>query len=189
MSKDKKNKSHQSSKSNSAVTTASIVTRTAQANVPPAQKAPPAKNTEPTDCSLPASATLQQQRAAFALTRIKALAVEWANDAKKQKEFNKEFNSYASSMPFMIHANGLGQTAAFYRRKGTDHTYYRLYQLLGDWLSQTHQPFAGQADLLNGITQSDMDAYLAAQAEALLLLDWVKKLASAFLAEEEEANP
>lgn len=186
MSKNKnRNKPHQPPKSNSAVTAASIAPRTAQPNVPPAQKAPPAKNTEPTDCSLPASATLQQQRAAFALERIRTLAGEWANDAKKQKEFN----SYASAMPFMIHANGLGQTAAFYRRKGTGHTYYRLYQLLGDWLSRPDQPFAGHADLLNGITQSDMDAYLAAQAEALLLLDWVKKLASAFLAEEEEANP
>lgn len=175
MSKDKKNKSHQSSKSNPAVTTASIVTRTAQANVPTAKEAPPAN----------ASATLQQQRAAFALTQIKKLAVEWKDDAKKQKEFN----SYASSMPFMIHANGLGQTAAFYRRKGTENTYYRLYRLLGEWLSRPDQPFVGQADLLDGITQSDMDAYLAAQAEALLLLDWVKKLASACLAEEEEANP
>ncbi len=137
------------------------------------------------DATLPASATLQQQRAAFALARIQALAGEWANDVKKQKEFN----SYASAMPFMIHANGLGQTAAFYRRKGSDHTYYRLYQLLGDWLGQPGQPFAGRPDLLGGVTRSDLDAYLAAQAEALLFPDWVKKLASAFLARDEETVP
>jgi len=131
---------------------------------------------------LPANATLQQQRAQFALGRIRALRNEWENDPKKQKEFN----SYASAMPFMIHANGLGQTAAFYRRKGPAHTYYRLYQLLGDWLSQPDQPFAGKTDLLDGITQSGMEAYLAAQVEAMLLLDWIKKLASAFLARDEE---
>lgn len=135
------------------------------------------------DAAFPAGASLQQRRAVFALTRIRALAVEWANEVKKQKEFN----SYASAMPFMIHANGLGQTAAFYRRKGMDHSYYRLYKLLGDWLSQADQPFAGKADLLDGITQSNMDAYLAAQAEAMLFLDWVKKLASAFLARDEES--
>jgi CRISPR-associated protein Cmr5 len=134
--------------------------------------------------ALPATATLQQRRAHFALTRIRPLTDEWKEDAKKQKEFN----SYASAMPFMIHANGLGQTAAFYRRKGPEHTYYRLYALLGDWLSQTDQPFAGQPDLLEGITQSDMDTYLAAQVEAMLFLDWVKKLASAFLAREEEVS-
>ncbi len=132
--------------------------------------------------SLSANATLQQQRAHFALTRIRALADEWEDDLKKQKEFN----SYASAMPFMIHANGLGQTAAFYRRKGPAHTYYRLYQLLGDWLSRADQPFAGTTDLLDGITQSSMEAYLAAQVEAMLFLDWVKKLSSAFLARDEE---
>ncbi len=133
---------------------------------------------------LPANATLQQRRAHFALTRIQALADEWTDKPEKQKEFN----SYASAMPFMIHANGLGQTAAFYRRKGTDHTYDPLYKLLGDWLSQPDQPFDGKTDLLEGITQSDMDAYLAAQVEAMLFLDWVKKLSSAFLAREEETR-
>ncbi len=132
--------------------------------------------------SVPANATLQQRRAYFALTRIRKLADEWKDEPKKQKEFN----SYASAMPFMIHANGLGQTAAFYRRKGPDHTYYRLYQLLGDWLREADQPFAGSTDLLDGITQFSMDAYLAAQVEAMLFLDWVKKLASAFLARDEE---
>lgn len=162
-------------------------TRTAPKPTTPASSAPPLldQGGGEKDAAFSAGATLQQRRAVFALTRIRALAVEWQEEPKKQKEFN----SYASAMPFMIHANGLGQTAAFYRRKGTDHTYYRLYQLLGDWLGQPGQPFAGQPDLLDGVTRSDLDAYLAAQAEALLFLDWVKKLASAFLAREEETAP
>lgn len=179
----------QPNKNSSAITAASVTARAAQTSTvpstPAAGGAPPTGTAEATAATLPASATLQQRRADFALARIQALAGEWANDVKKQKEFN----SYASAMPFMIHANGLGQTAAFYRRKGTDHTYYRLYKLLGDWLGQPGQPFAGQPDLLGGVTRSDLDAYLAAQAEALLFLDWVKKLASAFLAREEETAP
>lgn len=130
----------------------------------------------------PPQGTPQQERARFALERIRALAGEWQDDQKKQKEFN----SHASAMPFMIRANGLGQTAAFYRRKGEAHVYYQLYKLLGDWLAESYQPFEGQRDLLIAITQSDQDAYLAAQIEALLFLDWVKKLASAFLAREED---
>ncbi|EGV32631.1 CRISPR-associated protein, Cmr5 family [Thiorhodococcus drewsii AZ1] len=139
----------------------------------------PSAREEPRDRGTP-----EQQRARFALDRIKALAEEWRNDLKTQKEFN----SHASAMPFMIRANGLGQTAAFYRRKGTDHVYYRLYALLGDWLAQAERPFDGKPDLLAAITQSEQDAYLAAQIESLLFLDWVKKLASAFLAREDEAD-
>ncbi len=120
---------------------------------------------------------MQQQRARFALERVQRLSETWQDNQKKQKEFN----SYAKAMPFMIHANGLGQTAAFYRRKGTEDTYYELYRLLGDWLSQTSQPFAGKTDLLDGITQTDMPTYMAAQAEAMLFLDWVAKFASAFM--------
>ncbi|MBK1656456.1 type III-B CRISPR module-associated protein Cmr5 [Allochromatium vinosum] len=134
--------------------------------------------------SQPPLATPEQQRAAFALKHIQALRDEWQDKPKEQKEFN----SHASAMPFMIRANGLGQTAAFYRRKGTDHVYYRLYELLGDWLAELECPFSGQRDLLTAITQSDQDAYLAAQIEALLFLDWVKKLASAFLAREDDAD-
>jgi CRISPR-associated protein Cmr5 len=126
-------------------------------------------------------ATPQQERARFALERIQTLANDTLKDQPKAQQ---EFNSHASAMPFMIRANGLGQTAAFYRRKGEAHLYFTLYQLLGDWLTKPNQPFEGKTDLLSAITQSDQDAYLAAQIEALLFLDWVKKLASAFLARE-----
>ncbi|MBK1695133.1 type III-B CRISPR module-associated protein Cmr5 [Chromatium weissei] len=136
-------------------------------------KTPPVRNNSVS------TKTPEQERAEFALQHITDFAKN--SDEKSQKEFN----SYASSMPFMIHANGLGQTAAFYRRKGEKNTYYELYKLLGEWLAKDGRPFAGKSDLLNAITQSDQDAYLAAQIEALLFLDWVKKLASAFLAREE----
>jgi len=126
----------------------------------------------------PANATLQQRRAHFALTRINDLAT------KLKVDDQKKFVSYAKEMPFMIHANGLGQTAAFYRRKGKDDVYFQLYSLLGDWLCQSDQPFAGHNDLLEAITQENMTTYLAAQAEAVLFLDWVKNFAGAFMASD-----
>ncbi len=123
--------------------------------------------------------TIQQQRAKFALERIQKLPVKL-----KQKE-QTEFISYASSLPAMIHMNGLGQAMAFCKVKGKDReSYAQLYQLVSDWLIERGQPYAGQKSVLDGITQCDMQHYQLAQAEALVLMSWVKKFAKAFLAEE-----
>ena len=121
--------------------------------------------------------TLQQQRAAYALKRVKAFKEE----AHSQKEWT-EYKSYASALPAMIHMNGLGQAAAFFKSKGGMHQV--LYQLLSDWLCENNKPFRLYDDLLTGITQEDMQTYRLAQAEAQALMDWVKKFAKAYLREE-----
>ena len=118
---------------------------------------------------------LQQQRAAFALNQVKAVPVSEREDFKRQAE----------SFPAMIRMNGLGQAAAFYLSKGGAHD--RLYKLLSDWLAEPRQPYEGK-DLLKGITETDMHAYRLAQAEALLLLDWVKKFAKAFVEDDKQPN-
>ncbi len=122
------------------------------------------------------SQTIEQQRAAFALTKIKTLK-EHASDNSR-----KEFRSYASALPAMIHMNGLGQAAAFCRAKGG--TYGKLYDMLSEWMVSKGQPFAGQPTLLTGITAMDMYHYRVAQAEALALLQWIKKFALALMAED-----
>jgi CRISPR-associated protein Cmr5 len=124
---------------------------------------------------------LQQQRAAFALKKVKAALDEAKADPKRAGFSAKEFKSQAESFPAMIRMNGLGQAAAFYFSKGGAHE--RLYKLLSAWLAEPRQPYEGK-DLLEGITGKDMHAYRLAQAEALLLLDWVKKFAKAFAGEE-----
>ncbi|ANE56537.1 type III-B CRISPR module-associated protein Cmr5 [Methylomonas sp. DH-1] len=122
--------------------------------------------------------TIQQQRAAFALERINNLP------KKLKPDEQKEFISYASGLPAMIHMNGLGQAMAFCKVKGKDReSYHQLYQLVSDWLRELGQPYAGKANVLEGITQADMAHYQLAQAEALVLMSWVKKFAKAFLAE------
>lgn len=115
--------------------------------------------------------TLQQQRAKFALDQIRARA----HLSKMKKE---EFAGYTRGLPAMILMNGLGQAAAFYRSKGETHG--DLYELISEWLRRPGQPYHDKKDLLDGITQGDMHAYRIAQAEALALLDWVKKFANAF---------
>ena len=123
--------------------------------------------------------TIQQKRAKFALDEINKLPRALKPDEQK------EFISYASGLPAMIHTNGLGQAMAFCKVKGKDRAAYKkLYEIISAWLCQSPQVYAGCRDLLEGITTKDMHEYQLAQAEALVLMSWVKKFAKAFLAEE-----
>ena len=115
--------------------------------------------------------TLQQQRAKHALQQVKKLAE--LDDREKLK-------SRASELPFMIHANGLGQAAAFFKSKASD-GYPHLYDILQSWLTQPGRRFAGKASLMEAIVESDFRTYRAAQAEAMQFMDWVKKFAKAYL--------
>ena len=123
--------------------------------------------------------TIQQERAKFALERVEGLG-RVLND-----EGQKEFISYASGLPAMIHMNGLGQAMAFCKLKAGDRdSYNQLYLLVSDWLCKPGQPYQDKDNVLEGITQCDQAHYQLAQAEALVLMSWVKKFAKAFLAED-----
>jgi CRISPR-associated protein Cmr5 len=119
--------------------------------------------------------TLQQQRAKAALESITAL--KGHPDADK-------LVSRASELPFMIHANGLGQAAAFFKSKQNKDGYGVMYKVLSDWLTQPDRPFAGRSDLILAIVGSELRTYRVAQAEAMQYMDWVKKFAKAYLAKE-----
>lgn len=121
--------------------------------------------------------TLQQQRAKFALERVK--------EASKKVSLHKEYKSYASTLPAMIHMNGLGQAAAFFKSRPNSEAHELLYKTLSDWLKQEGQPYHGCSDLLDGITNKDMHNYRLAQAEAQAFMDWVKKFAKAFMIDDE----
>lgn len=138
--------------------------------------------------------TIQQRRAAYALKKVENATSRIEDEKKntggakdKKKLDPKEFKSYAASFPSMIRMNGLGQAAVFYFSKGTgdkgNAAYGELYNLLSEWLKLPEQPYA-EYELLKGITDKDAHAYRLAQAEALLLLDWVKKFAKAYMADE-----
>jgi CRISPR-associated protein Cmr5 len=120
--------------------------------------------------------TFQQQRARFALEQVQ----EYAKTCS-----HKEFKSRAGELPFMIHANGLGQALAFFKSKGNDHGYNHLYSILSDWLCGDGQPFEGAQNALEGITNGSREVYMAAQAEAILLMDWVKKFSRAYMSGDE----
>jgi len=123
--------------------------------------------------------TMQQERAKYALQQVKAALARNVN--------KEELRSYAARFPAMVQSNGLGQAAAFYACQGG--TYGTLYALLSDWLTKSGQPYAGQGDLLTGITALDMHVYRVAQCESLLLLDWVKKFCKAYAQTETHHAP
>lgn len=126
--------------------------------------------------------TIEQQRAKFALESIKKLQ-------KLEPKNQKEFISYASGLPAMIHMNGLGQAMAFCKLKGKDKdhvAYNELYQIVSKWICQQGQPYQDKTDILEGITQCDMVHYQLAQAETIVFMGWVKKFAKAFLAEDNQ---
>lgn len=117
--------------------------------------------------------TLQQLRAKHALAKVKELAM-LSGEGDKLK-------SRAAELPFMIHANGLGQAAAFFRSKKEKDGYDKLYIVINSWLTQPGRPYAGKSDLMQAIVESDMATYRVAQAEAMHYMDWVKKFAKAYL--------
>ncbi|MDQ2695186.1 MAG: type III-B CRISPR module-associated protein Cmr5 [Pseudomonadota bacterium] len=125
---------------------------------------------------------MQQQRAAFALKKVQDVGDDKNVD-------NGEFRAYASGLPAMVRMSGLGQAMAFCLTKGA--AYQRLYSILSEWLTKEGQPYHGHQNLMEGITGEDMHRYRAAQAEALALLDWIKKFAVAYLRDEtaKEARP
>ena len=136
--------------------------------------------------------TMQQQRAAYALEAVEKVVARINAKAPHDLLKASEYLSYASAFPAMIKTNGLGQAAAFYCSKGKGHdskahAYDTLYKTLSDWLGKEGQPYE-KLDLIKGITSEEMPSYMQAQAEALMLLDWVKKFAKAYMPKESESK-
>ncbi len=130
------------------------------------------------------SQTIQQARAKYALEKVNKLT-------SLTKEQQKKFVSYSSGLPAMIHMNGLGQTMAFTKSKSSGNksdeqvSHHALYGIISQWLCSKPQIYEPHKDILEGITQQNMQDYQLAQIETLLLMSWIKKFAKAFLANED----
>lgn len=120
--------------------------------------------------------TLQQERARHALNVVEG----WKKDAPSD-DHKKKLKARTSELPFMIHANGLGQAAAFFKSKKDKDGYDVVLLALQDWMARPNRPFAGKTDLMRAVVEADLATYRLAQAEAMAYMDWVKKFASAYL--------
>ena len=148
---------------------------------------PIAQGAQPPIFVAPPTRSAAQKRAAHALAKVQALQIEG-------KEAYGNYVSFAKSLPAAIVMCGLGQALAFELAQGkgaattTQKGHCRLAEHLCDWLLRgwEHSPYSGQSNILSAIVGKDASCsnennYVAAQAEALLYLDWLKKFAVALL--------
>ncbi len=129
--------------------------------------------------------TLEQQRAADALLRIKSFQ-------GKDPLFEGKFRSYVKGLPAEILTEGLGQALATHLAAVDNSNrldaHEVLYRAVSDWLcrNDAFAPYPGQANAIEGITHHDAATYRQAQMEAMSYLVWLKKFAVAFLAASPE---
>ncbi|MGI6365389.1 MAG: type III-B CRISPR module-associated protein Cmr5 [Bacillota bacterium] len=119
----------------------------------------------------------EQNRAKYALGVI---------DSHKSKDasWQERYSSYVKSLPATILTCGVGQAMASLLAKAGDDLsspHGQLYRDLEGWLCRNQGIFSSQANLMTALTDAEMDTYLAAQAEALAMMVWLKKFAVAFL--------
>ena len=154
--------------------------------------------------------SLAQKRATHALDYILLLRDGRANNERQSQmievlseniteltsgnEYGK-FDSYVKALPATIIMNGLGQAVATTlasaklslndddKRKPRHRAYKILYQILSDWLCRNDEeaPYRGEPELIEAIISKDEKTYLAAQAEAMAYLEWLKKFSNAYL--------
>ncbi|MTI96662.1 MAG: type III-B CRISPR module-associated protein Cmr5 [Firmicutes bacterium] len=120
----------------------------------------------------------EQNRAKFALDQIKKY------QETKDSSWQSNYQSYVKSLPATILMCGLGQAMASLMSKDDGNlasAHGRLYADMQQWLCGQEGTFPGQKNLMDALAGSDMDTYLRAQAEALAVLVWLKKFATAFL--------
>lgn len=133
--------------------------------------------------------TLEQQRAADALSRVQELNT-------RCEDFRKAYRAYVDRLGPTIVMNGLGQAlatelaAAGLKKNHREKAHHELYQSLQRWLCREEDGvYPGRPDLLQAIVDHDEPKYLHAQAEALAWLVWHKKCCRAsFPAGGEDVN-
>jgi CRISPR-associated protein Cmr5 len=133
--------------------------------------------------------SMDQERAEFALKKIQSVV------GGPDEEHKKEVRRYLNNLPALIRMNGLGQALAFCLTKkkkkpdDKDTAHETIYYMVSAWLcdaSSKGRIFNESTDVISAITQSDMAHYMAAQNEALALLQWLKKFAVALLPAKED---
>lgn len=129
---------------------------------------------------------LALQRAEHAMRAIDSIKDLPRTDPAKNP-YGK-YVSYVKGLPANIMRSGLGQAMAMEKAGAkTDDGHKHLYEHLDDWLTgdRANAPYPRKKGrLLHAIANGDQHTYVRAQAEALAYLEWLKKFAVAFLAED-----
>lgn len=124
--------------------------------------------------------TLEQERAKFALERVK----DW------EKKDSEEYYRYIVQLPVMIRNNGLGQSLAFLLAKKKT-SCKDIYDTIDEWLVDKRRVCKNMGSdnkisLIELLMNGDRVQYSHAQQEALAFFNWLKMFADAFLKRENE---
>jgi len=117
-------------------------------------------------------ATLDQQRAAFALQRVEAVR----NEPRYKPQLLK--------LPARLHNNGLGQTVAFYLSAGKKSPEVAICGWIEEWLRREGGIYPPGSRLIDSLTRESEAKYREASAEVRALAVWLKRFAEAFMAGE-----
>jgi CRISPR-associated protein Cmr5 len=120
--------------------------------------------------------TIEQGRAKYAYTCVKAISTEVENG---------KYKSYIKKIPSLIKVNGLGATVAFICGKKKEPAYQEIYKHLSKWLKEKNL-LANEEELLEKLTSIDSSEYRRFTLEVLSLLIWLKRFADALIEKEEE---
>lgn len=124
--------------------------------------------------------TLEQERAAFALTQVEKV---------KAGQEKVKFKTQLLKLPARLHNNGLGQTVAFYLSSGPGKPEVKICEWIEEWLRR--REIYPKGNLIQGITGQTVAAdqaeprYREASAEVRALAVWLKRFAEAFIEGEE----
>lgn len=134
-------------------------------------------------------ATLEQQRAAFALEKVRGVV-------QAQQATREKYKTQLLKLPARLHTNGFGQTVAFYLTAGADSAEVAICAWLEAWLRRPGGVYPAQLALIDAVTGKDMHddeaeaKYRQASDEARALAVWLKRFAEAFIeAKPPEARP
>jgi CRISPR-associated protein Cmr5 len=113
--------------------------------------------------------TLNQERSEYALKNI----------LDKGKN---DYTAFLAGTPSMILKNGFGHTLAFWLSKGKGQHKF-AFDVVQNWLIDKGfiESEKDNKSFLLKLSKCEQKDYLSAQKEALLLLEWVKRYAQAFL--------
>lgn len=127
-------------------------------------------------------ATNEQARAKFALGKVLGIT---SNDANKPQL--DRYKTQLLKLPARLHANGLGQTVAFYLSAGPGKAEVTICGWLQEWLRPANANVnPDNKSLIECVTGSDgatnaEERYRRASAEARALSIWLKRFAEAFI--------
>lgn len=114
-------------------------------------------------------ATLEQQRAAFALQKVESVRTE------------PKYKPQLLKLPARLHNNGLGQTVAFYLSAGSGKPEVVICGWIEEWLRREGGIYPSGSRLIDSITRESEAKYREASAEVRALAVWLKRFAEAFM--------